>query len=122
MERNLRLIAKLCAWLGVALRVLSYQNSRSPHGSPEWVFDIDSVGFFLESLWIVLVAFSNGKRIWELIVPSMLFTYVVLFDLCKELSGANQSKTGMEIFLFWFFFFITYIISRHVRKSRSGEG
>jgi hypothetical protein len=122
MERDLRLTAKICAWLGVTLRILAYQNSSSPHGAPEWVYDVDSVGFLLESVWLVLLAFSNGKRMWEMIVPSVLFTYVVLFDACKEVSGINQSKTWMEQFLFWFFLLITYIISRHVRKTRSGEG
>lgn len=117
--RHLPLIAKLCAWIGVILRIIAYQCSRSPHASPEWVFDLDSVGFFIESLWPVCMAFSSGRRISEFIMPAGLFAYVVMFDACKELSGANQSKTGMEIVLFWFFFVLTLYLLTHVKDRRN---
>lgn len=118
---SLPLIGKICAWAGVILRVIAYQSSNSPHSCPEWVYDVDSLGFFLESAWPVCIAFSSGKRIYEFIVPSSLFAYVVMFDACKEITGVNQSKTGMEFILFWFFFLLTYLLSRHAREIRSGE-
>ena len=121
MSVHLPLISKLCAWIGVLCRVVAYQGSSSPHGAPEWVFDLDSIGFLIESLWLVIAAFTNGRQLYDFIVPAMLFAYVVLFDACKEVSGANQSKTGMEYFLFWFFFLLTYLFARHARTIRSGE-
>lgn len=119
MIHHLPLLAKLCAWLGVILRIIAYQFSRSPHGAPEWVFNLDSVGFFIESLWPVCMAFSTGRRISEFIMPAGLFAYVVMFDACKELSGANQSKTGMELVLFWFFFVITFYLLHYVKDRHS---
>lgn len=121
MNSHLSLIAKICAWIGVVCRIVAYQYSQSPHACPEWVFDLDSIGFFIEAIWLAIAAFTNGKQLHEFIVPAMLFAYVVLFDACKEVSGANQSKTGMEYVLFWFFFLLTYLFARHARKTRARE-
>lgn len=121
MKRNLGKIAVCCAWAGVACRVVAYQFSYSPHGAEEWVFDLDSFGFFLESLWPFLLALTNIRTVRGFMVPSAMFAYVVLFDMCKELTGANQSKTGAEIILFWSFFILTYSCIRYA-KDRSDQG
>jgi hypothetical protein len=117
---KLKSIATILGGAGILLRIAAYQGSSSPHACPEWVFNIDSIGYFLEMLYPLLLVEALAPRSF-LLFPASWYAFIALFDMCKELSGINQSKTMIELFLFWFFFSLITIIVSHVYRKRNPD-
>ena len=100
-------LAVISGFLGTSLRIVAYQNA-TEHDTPEWVYNLDSIAYTLETLWPYLLSIGACKflprvKIFQLIqFPAVIYFYVGAFDMVKELSGLYTDSSWREVAIFCF--------------------
>jgi len=113
-------VAVLSGTTGAILRIIVYQYGNGPHDAPEWIFNMDSIGYFLECLCVLLLIEAIKPKSW-LIIPASTFCYVSAFDAIKEVIGLNEGKSTFETAFFCFFLLLIIFATYNVYKQRNPD-
>lgn len=118
--------AVVCGFVGSILRIIAYQNASESH-TPEWVYDLDSTAYAIETFWPFLLSVGLSKYLphlkpLQLIrIPAAVYSYVGIFDACKEIAGLNFSNDWTQIFVFCGGLILTAIFQLYVYQYNTSE-
>lgn len=125
-KRSYIISAVIFGFVGTLLRIIAYQNA-SQYGTSEWVYDLDSIAYALETLWPFLLSIGVCKylpklKILHLIrIPAACYSYIGLFDMSKEIAGLNLGGGWIEVFAFSCGLFLTALFQYHVYRYNTTE-
>jgi hypothetical protein len=101
------ILAVICGFIGNVLRIVAYQNALDK-GTPEWVYNIDSIAYTLETLWPYLLSIGvckflpRIKTLHLLKFPAVIYLYTASLDMLKELTGFYSTTSWHEVAFFCF--------------------
>lgn len=127
LDKKLILIASIVfATVGAIGRIIAYANTPE-HNIPEWVYNIDSLSYALESTSPFLLILGINRYLDEihtlhpfitfiheianyLRIPTAIYSAVSVFDFCKEIAGLNGIHTVNQTFAFVLMIYTTLIV------------
>lgn len=117
MHRLYLAISLLLFCLGNLVIIIAFQT-RVPKGmpTPEWIFDMQSIGFFLFNTapLFLVVGLSMRFKNWILSacrIPASLGSFFLLFNMIKEVSGINDDYSTPQLIVFLIGSTLTFTIS-----------
>lgn len=125
-KRSYIILAVIFGFIGTALRIVAYQNTPECN-VPEWVYDLDSTAYAIETFWPFLLSVGLPKYLphlkpLQLIrIPAAVYSYISLFDACKEIAGLNFSDDWTQLFVFSGGLILTTIFQYHVYRYNTSE-
>ena len=112
-------------FIGSVMRIIAYANTA--YSTPEWVYNVDSIGYALESTapFMLIVSLSRyyprNRNLSFLRIPFSIYSFVSFFDMCKELAGVNGSHTYQQVTVFVTGLITTLIVQYAIYRNNSNS-
>lgn len=119
-------LAIVAGAIGAACRIVAYHNT-PPHDVPEWVYDLDSVGYALETLWPYLLSVAVCRYLPKIKLlhaskfAAVAYSYAAFFDAGKEVSGINASNSWGQVLIFWIGLILILLFQYHVYRYNTTD-
>lgn len=117
-------VCALC--IGIIMRIVAYQ-SVTEENTPEWVYDLDSVGNALCTSFAYLLCSSVCRHIPHIKLfhfaksVSVLYLFIVSFDACKEVVGRNTDNSWQQVAYFCITFCLILFFQVHVYRNNTNH-
>lgn len=120
-KRTYIILAVIIGAIGTSARIVAYLNTPTCN-VPEWVYDLDSTAYALETLWPYLLTIAACKYLPRIKLlhlaklAAIIYSYVGLFDFSKEVVGVNAGGGWTEILMFSIGLSLILLFQYHVYR------
>lgn len=125
-KRSYIVLAVILGFIGTTIRIVAYQCAPEEN-VPEWIYDLDSTAYAIETLWPYLLSIAICKylprvQILHLVkLAAVTYCYVGVFDFCKEVAGLNCGGGWSEILIFSIGLILILLFQYHVYRYNTTD-